>query len=95
VKLEEIAGVIITVLQEAGLSFMVVGGLSSNVYSIPRSTKDVDIVIRLEAPDQLRQIEELGAGNLRWVGTERPVRENLREGAIRSVSMRMANRPWD
>lgn len=40
-KLEEIAGVIITVLQEAGLPFMVVGGLSSNVYSIARSTKDV------------------------------------------------------
>ena len=65
-KLEEIAGVIIAVLQEAGLPFMVVGGLSSNVYSIARSTKDVDIVIRLETPGQLRRIEELLPARFRF-----------------------------
>ena len=65
-KLEEIAGVIIAVLQEAGLPFMVVGGLSSNVYSIARSTKAVDIVIGLESPGQLRRIEELLPARFRF-----------------------------
>ena len=30
-----------------GIPFMVVGSLSSNVYGIPRSTKDADFVVEL------------------------------------------------
>lgn len=65
-KLEEIAGVIIRVLQEVGLPFMVVGGLSSNVYRIARSTKDVDIVIRLKTPGSIPTGEDVVVQKLRW-----------------------------
>jgi hypothetical protein len=57
--LEDIAAIIIGALQEADLPFMVVGGLSCNVYSIPRSTKDVDIVIKLESAGQLQRVNGL------------------------------------
>lgn len=37
-------------LREAGISFVLVGSFSSNNYGVPRSTKDVDVVIRGEGP---------------------------------------------
>jgi hypothetical protein len=36
-------------LNRAGIPFMVVGSFSSNVYGIPRSTKDADFVLEAEA----------------------------------------------
>jgi hypothetical protein len=37
-------------LNAAGLPYMLVGGFSSNYYGIPRSTKDADFVVQLNAP---------------------------------------------
>lgn len=37
-------------LNNAGIPFMLVGGFSSNYYGIPRSTKDADFVVHLNAP---------------------------------------------
>ncbi len=37
-------------LNIAGIPFMLVGGFSSNYYGIPRSTKDADFVVQLNAP---------------------------------------------
>jgi hypothetical protein len=56
--LEACALGILDTLQKCEVPHMLVGGLSSNVYGIPRSTKDVDIVIRLESMEPLRRIEE-------------------------------------
>ena len=36
-------------LNEAGVSYMVVGSFSSNYHGIPRSTKDADIVLQFDA----------------------------------------------
>lgn len=57
-KLEEIAGIVADALRSANVPYMIVGGLSSNVYGIARSTKDVDIVIRLESSAPLQVIEK-------------------------------------
>ena len=37
-------------LKEAGIPFLLVGSFSSNLHGIPRSTKDVDVVIQTEGP---------------------------------------------
>ncbi len=55
-RLEEAAAAIIATLDAAGVPFMVVGALSTNAYGIPRSTKDVDIVIQLDCAADLQGI---------------------------------------
>lgn len=47
----------IEALEKLGLDFMLVGGLSSMAYGIPRSTKDADIVLSV-APDSLEILAE-------------------------------------
>ncbi|MCB1093356.1 MAG: hypothetical protein KDL87_17595 [Verrucomicrobiae bacterium] len=56
-KLEECAASVVAALEKACIPHMLVGGLSSNIYSIPRSTKDVDFVVKLESSAFLREIE--------------------------------------
>ena len=45
---------------ELGVNHMVVGGLSSNAYGIPRSTKDADIVLAVDAKTLFETAEQLG-----------------------------------
>jgi hypothetical protein len=44
-----------------GISHMVVGGLSSNAYGIPRATKDADIVLAVDAKALFGAVAELGS----------------------------------
>lgn len=39
---------VIDVLERLGIPYMVVGSLSCNVYTLPRSTKDADLVLQLD-----------------------------------------------
>lgn len=43
---EEAAVAVVGALERTGIPYMVVGSLASNLYGIPRSTQDVDIVIQ-------------------------------------------------
>ncbi|MCX6855178.1 MAG: hypothetical protein NTV80_09750 [Verrucomicrobia bacterium] len=45
---------------ELGVKHMVVGGLSSNAYGIPRATKDADIVLAVDAKTLFETVEKLG-----------------------------------
>ena len=38
---------VVGALERLGIPFMVVGSMSSNIYGIPRSTKDAEFVIEL------------------------------------------------
>jgi hypothetical protein len=58
-SLEDAARILLDALVEAGVQHMLVGGLSSNYYGIARSTKDVDVVIQLGMPSELRKLEAL------------------------------------
>lgn len=58
-KLEDAARILLDALTQAGVPHMVVGALSSNYYSIARSTKDIDVVIQVGSPADLRRIESL------------------------------------
>lgn len=40
-----------TKLEGAGISYMLSGSLAMNVYTVPRMTRDIDIVIKLETND--------------------------------------------
>lgn len=48
--LDDVALRVANALNVAGIPFMLVGGFSSNYYGIPRSTKDADFVVQLNAP---------------------------------------------
>lgn len=48
-NIREAAVVLVKRLQEAGVPYLLVGSFSSNLYGIPRSTKDVDVVIQAKA----------------------------------------------
>jgi hypothetical protein len=50
---EDVAIIVIEALEAEKLDHMLVGAYSSGAYSIPRGTKDVDIVISLESPDRI------------------------------------------
>ncbi len=41
-------GAVIDVLNSQGIPYLVTGSLASNVYGVPRSTKDADFVVQLE-----------------------------------------------
>ena len=63
VTLEQAAGRVLRALDDAGVSHMLVGGLTSNYYGIPRATQDVDIVVQLTGHEPLRRVvESLGDG---------------------------------
>jgi len=38
-------------LNEAGIRYMVSGSIAANYYTVPRMTRDIDIVIELEQSD--------------------------------------------
>ena len=57
---DEAALVVVAVLERAGVPYMVVGSLSSNYYGVPRSTKDVDIVIQFDLESLRALVAELG-----------------------------------
>jgi hypothetical protein len=50
VTIDDVAVRVSEALGAAGVPFMLVGGFSSNLHGIPRSTKDADFVVQLSAP---------------------------------------------
>ena len=52
---------VIETFSRLGVAHMVVGGLSSNAYGIPRATKDADIVLAVDAKALFAAAEELGS----------------------------------
>lgn len=61
--LEQAAGRVLHALDDAGVPHMLVGGLTSNYYGIPRATQDVDVVVQLTGHEPLtRAVASLGDG---------------------------------
>ena len=56
-NLYELAAEVVAGLEAEGIPYMVVGALSSGVFGIPRSTKDVDIVLQLTTRESLNRLE--------------------------------------
>ena len=54
---DEAVGVLLGILRGLDIDHMLVGSLSTNVYGIPRATKDADMVLLLKSGD-LQRIEE-------------------------------------
>jgi len=57
---EEALQRIITRLESATVDYIMVGAFSSNLYGVPRSTKDADIEIRFESIDLVPFCDALG-----------------------------------
>ena len=55
-NLYELAAEVVVGLEAEGIPYMVVGALSSGVFGIPRSTKDVDIVLQLTTREPLDRL---------------------------------------
>lgn len=56
-NLYQLASRVIEALEAENIPYMVVGALSTSVFGIPRSTKDVDVVLRLESREPLLALE--------------------------------------
>ncbi len=59
---EEAAIEVIRALEDLGIAYMLTGSLAGNMYSIPRSTKDVDLVIDLSDCTIQAVMQRLGSG---------------------------------
>jgi len=60
VSSEDIVLAVIDALERTQVPYMVVGSLSSNLYGIPRSTKDADVVAQLDPNSIQALMKELG-----------------------------------
>ncbi len=49
-NINDVALRVVDSLNKSGIPFMLVGSFSSNYYGIPRSTRDADFVVQLNAP---------------------------------------------
>lgn len=58
---DEIAQAVVQALEAEGIPYMLVGSFSSNAYGIPRSTKDVDVVIELGEHPIRNVVDRMGA----------------------------------
>ena len=54
----ELARLAVGVCQKAGIEFMLTGAFATGCYGIPRSTKDVDLVVEVSEPGALEKIFE-------------------------------------
>jgi hypothetical protein len=57
---EQVAETVIGALEALAIPYMVVGSFSSNLYGIPRSTKDLDLVVELGGQSVRTLLERLG-----------------------------------
>lgn len=87
-KLEDLAILVITKAEEAGIEFMTVGAIAAGAYGVPRSTRDVDVLIEIDLPGTSQRLigllepsvhfeEQVTFETLTWgrrhVGTSRSV----------------------
>jgi hypothetical protein len=63
-RIEELALKVIESAEREGIAFMVVGALAAGAYGVPRSTRDVDLLVSIEAPGG---VERLAAALAPWV----------------------------
>lgn len=59
---EDVVYAVVDSLESLGVPYMLVGSFSSNLYGLPRSTKDADFVVELGDLPVSRIQERLGAG---------------------------------
>ncbi len=57
-NLYQLAAQVVAGLEAEEIPYMVVGALSSGVFGIPRSTKDVEIVLQLTTREPLNRLED-------------------------------------
>ena len=56
---EEVVGLVIDALVEAGVQYMVADSFASNLHGVPRMTQDADIVVDLDEPQATRLLRLL------------------------------------
>ena len=84
--------VLVTALQQAGVRYLIAGGLAVNAHGYLRFTKDVDVVVRL-APDNIERafavLRNLGYRPLVPVTAAQFADAPTREGWIRDKGMQV------
>ena len=61
-KLEDLAVRVIEAAEETGVKFMAVGAIAAGAYGVPRSTRDVDLLVSVNMPGNVAAlIERLGS----------------------------------
>lgn len=82
----EVLKIITVRLREAGINYMVSGSIAANYYTIPRMTRDIDIVIELKKED-IDQFVSLFEGDF-YVSKETVTNEVSRQGMFNLIHNR-------
>jgi hypothetical protein len=64
---EDVLRLILSKLDECGISYMITGSFASNIHGLPRATQDADVVIEVEPRTLERFLESLGQAFYRSV----------------------------
>ena len=80
---------IVKSLNDAGVKYLIVGGLAVNAHGFVRLTRDVDIVFQLERENIIRGLETLFKAGYRLAIPERP--ESFADPGIRELWRREKN----
>lgn len=59
---EDVVSTVVDALEGLGVPYMLVGSFSSNLYGVPRSTQDADIVVEMGAVSASQIAQRLGSG---------------------------------
>jgi predicted nucleotidyltransferase len=81
-------------LNEAGVRYLVAGGLAVNAHGYVRATQDVDVVIALERNNVLKAFETLATLGFKPavpITAEQFADEHIRQGWIRDKGMKVLN----
>ena len=70
-------------LDTAGIPYMISGSMASNYYTIPRMTRDIDVVVQLKQENSGRFIGAFGSQF--WVDAEVVDREILKQGMFNLI----------
>lgn len=67
-NIETLAVMVVDACEEAGAEHMLTGAFAYGAYAIPRSTKDVDVVVAVQSPQTIGSIIEILADRVEFGG---------------------------
>jgi hypothetical protein len=64
--IEELAAAVLDACEQVQVEHMLTGAFAHGIYGIPRSTKDVDVVLSLAGPDPMQRVVNRLAGIMKF-----------------------------
>jgi len=75
---------VISILEEAGISYMLTGSLAAAYYAVPRATQDIDLVVEV-SPEQLPRLTDLVSSAGYYVSLAAAREASAQEGQFNAI----------